>query len=190
MARRNRSPLSSLTQVPEVREAAAALVAAVEAASSEKELTADAYTRAISDVERTRGRPLMFPMLASGIGRGARVRLADGSEKLDFIGGIGVYAFGHSDRDLLEHAVIAAAADTVFQGHLLPGPEYLRLSRLLVKHAGRRIRHAVNLPPMDRAVMSQVQPWADLAERCGRWGHARERATHQPFLCGLCLKSC
>ena len=30
----------------------------------------------------------------------------------------------------------------MFQGHLLPGPEYLRLSRLLVKHAGRRIRHA------------------------------------------------
>lgn len=141
MARRNRSPLSSLTQVPEVREAAAALVAAVEAASSEQELDADAYARSISAVERTRGRPLMFPMLASGTGRGARVRLADGSEKLDFIGGIGVYAFGHSDRDLLEHAVIAAAADTVFQGHLLPGPEYLRLSRLLVKHAGRRIRH-------------------------------------------------
>jgi 4-aminobutyrate aminotransferase-like enzyme len=142
MARRNRSPRSSLAEIPEVREAAAALIAAVELASGEQELTADAYARSISDIERLRGRPLMFPMLGSGTGRGARVRLADGSEKLDFIGGIGVYAFGHADRDLLEHAVIAAATDTVFQGHLLPGPEYLRLSRLLVKHAGRRIRHA------------------------------------------------
>jgi acetylornithine aminotransferase len=142
MARRNRNPLASLTEVPEVREAAAELIAAVERASGERALSPQAYARSIADLERLRGRPLMFPMLSAGAGRGARVRMADGSEKLDFIGGIGVYAFGHADRDLLEHAVIAAAGDSVFQGHLLPGPEYLRLSRLLVKHAGRRIRHA------------------------------------------------
>lgn len=142
MARRNRSPLQPLTDVPEVREAAAALIAAVENAAGERALAPEAYARAIADLERTRGRPLVFPMLAAGTGRGARVQLADGSEKLDFIGGIGVYAFGHADRDLLEQAVVAAAGDAVFQGHLLPGPEYLRLSRQLVKHAGRRIRHA------------------------------------------------
>ena len=31
---------------------------------------------------------------------GARFRLADGTHKLDFVSGIGVYGFGHSDRDL------------------------------------------------------------------------------------------
>jgi len=142
MARRKASPLIPLSEVPEVREAADALIAAVERAVNERALEHGPYTKSISELERLRGRPLMFPMLGSGTGHGARVRLADGSEKLDFIGGIGVYAFGHADRDLLEHAVVAAAADTVFQGHLLPGPEYLRLSRLLVKHAGRRFRHA------------------------------------------------
>ena len=82
---------------------------------------------------------LLFAQLAAGVGRGARVRFADGTHKLDFIGGIGVYAFGHSEADLLETAVVAAAADTVFQGHLMPGPEYLRLSKLLVKHAGPQV---------------------------------------------------
>jgi len=142
VARRSRQTLTSLADVPEVREAAAALIAAVEAAASEASLEPAQYQRAISDLERLRGRPLMFPMLSGGSGCGARVRLADGTEKLDFIGGIGVYAFGHCDRDLLEHAVVAAATDSVFQGHLLPGPEYLRLSRSLVKHAGQRIKHA------------------------------------------------
>ena len=142
MARRSRNPLAPLTEISEVHAAATALIEAVERAASERALTPAAYAKAIGDVGRVRGRPLMFPMLAGGGGRGCRVRLADGSEKLDFIGGIGVYAFGHADRDLLEQAVVAAAADTVFQGHLLPGPEYLRLSQLLVKHAGRRIPHA------------------------------------------------
>ena len=48
-----------------------------------------------------------------------------GRGALDFMGGLGVYVFGHADRDLLETAVVAAAGDTVFQGHLAPGPEYL-----------------------------------------------------------------
>jgi 4-aminobutyrate aminotransferase-like enzyme len=70
------------------------------------------------------------------------VRLADGTTRIDFIGGIGVYGFGHADPDLLETAATAAAADAVFQGHLLPGPEYLNLSRALLRHAGPRLKHA------------------------------------------------
>jgi 4-aminobutyrate aminotransferase-like enzyme len=142
MARRKSNPMSSLAEVPAVREAAAALVEAVQAATADSTLSPEGYSKAMADLARVRGRPLMMPMLAGGSGRGARVRLADGTEKLDFIGGIGVYGFGHSDRDLLEHAAIAAAGDAVFQGHLLPGGEYLRLSRALVRNAGRRIRHA------------------------------------------------
>ena len=125
-----------------MKEAAAALLDAVAEESGARALEPEAYLKEIRRLERGRGRPLVFPLLMGGAGRGARVRLADGTMKLDFIGGIGVYGFGHSDRDLLETAVVAAAADTVFQGHLAPGPEYQRLTQALLRHAGKRIRHA------------------------------------------------
>jgi 4-aminobutyrate aminotransferase-like enzyme len=124
-----------------VREAARALLEAVAAEAGERALARPAYERSLRELERLRGRPLLFPLLLGGTGRGARMRLADGTTRLDFVGGIGVYALGHADPDLLETAVVAAAGDAVFQGHLAPGPEYLQLSRLLVKHAGPRIRH-------------------------------------------------
>jgi len=142
MARRNRSSLDSILESPEVREAAAALLDAVAAESETRTLSAGNYEKAIGELGRLRGRPLAWPMLQSGVGQGARVRLANGNSLLDFIGGIGVYAFGHSDRDLLETAAAASAIDTVFQGHLLPGVESLRLSKLLVKHAGSTLHHA------------------------------------------------
>jgi len=142
MARGKPSPLRSLLDAPRVREAARALVEAVAAEAGERALARGPYERTLRELARLRGRPLFYPLLLGGTGRGARVRLADGTTLLDFIGGIGVYALGHSDPDLLETAVAAAAQDAVFQGHLAPGPEYLQLSRLLVRHAGRRIRHA------------------------------------------------
>lgn len=142
MPRRSRNPLASLLDAPAVREAAGALIDAVAEEAGSRALAPEAYARALRELERVRGRPLFFPALMAGPGRGARVRLADGRLLLDFIGGIGVYAFGHSDRDLLETAVAAAASDTVFQGHLLPGVEALRLSRLLTRHAGPGLRHA------------------------------------------------
>jgi 4-aminobutyrate aminotransferase-like enzyme len=141
MGRRAKSPLEPLLDAPAVREAAAALVAAVAAEAAGRALTPEAYARALRRVERARGRALPLPILLAGGGRGARVRLADGTWRLDFAGGLGVYAFGHADRDLLEVAAVAAAADTVFQGHLAPGAEYLRLSEALLRHAGRRLRH-------------------------------------------------
>jgi 4-aminobutyrate aminotransferase-like enzyme len=141
MARRNASPLNPLVQSEAVREAARELIRAVQEEAAVRALTPQAYDRAVKEIERLRGRPLLHPLLACGAGRGARVRLADGSLKLDFIGGIGVYAFGHSDPDLLEHAVVAVADDVVHQGHLAPGPEYLRLSRALQRSAGRRFKH-------------------------------------------------
>jgi 4-aminobutyrate aminotransferase-like enzyme len=128
--------------VPAVREAAAALVAAVAEEARTRTLEARSYDKAVKELERRRGRPLVYPLLTAGPGRGARVTLADGTQKLDFVSGIGVYGFGHSDPDLLETAVVAAAADSVYQGHLAPGPEYLRLSRALLRHTGKRIKHA------------------------------------------------
>jgi 4-aminobutyrate aminotransferase-like enzyme len=141
MARKKLSPLDPLTESENVRDAARALVQAIRAESANRSLTPKAYLRHVREFERTRGRGLVYPLLTSGQGKGARVWLADGSMKLDFVGGIGVYAFGHADADLLESAVVAAASDVVFQGHLMPGPEMLRLSRALLRHSGDRLKH-------------------------------------------------
>ncbi len=141
MVKRKPSPIDSLIESERVREAAQALLRAIDEAAAERALLPNAYEKAIREIERLRGRPLFFPMLTAGRGRGARVQLADGTTKLDFVGGIGVYAFGHGDRDLVEHAVVAAASDVVFQGHLMPGPEELQISRALLRHSGERLRH-------------------------------------------------
>jgi 4-aminobutyrate aminotransferase-like enzyme len=141
MARKNSSPLDSLLESQAVRDAARALVAAVHHEAAERVLNEKSYEKAIRDLERLRGRPLFYPLLAGGQGHGARMVLADGTTRLDFIGAIGVYAFGHGDDDLAEHAVVAAASDSLFQGHLLPGPEYLRLSKALLRHAGSNLKH-------------------------------------------------
>lgn len=141
MARSKRQPLRSLIDAPGVREAAQALIEAVRAASGERELSPKAYERALRDVARLRGRPLAVPALVAPSGRGARVRLADGRTVLDFVCGIGTYLFGHSDADLLEAAVVAAAGDSVYQGHLAPAAEYPELLRALLRHAGPHIKH-------------------------------------------------
>jgi 4-aminobutyrate aminotransferase-like enzyme len=142
MAKNRSSPLKSPLESPAVREAARALIAAVADEAQKRALSPPAYQRALREIERQRGRPLFAPALSGGTGRGARVQLADGTSRIDFVSGIGVYGFGHADPDLLETAVAAAAGDSVFQGHLLPGPEYLNLSRALLRHTGQRIRHA------------------------------------------------
>ena len=140
MARKG-NPLTPLLGAPRVRAAARALVEAVAQESAARALNHEAYQRALREIGRARGRPLLFPALLAGGGAGARVRLASGRVLLDFIGGIGVYGFGHCEPDLLETAAVAAAADTAFQGHLAPGQEYLRLSRALLRHAGTRLKH-------------------------------------------------
>jgi 4-aminobutyrate aminotransferase-like enzyme len=139
---RHGNPLKSLLDAPRVRDAARALIEAVHEEVRERELGPRAYDRTLRELERLRGRPLALPALSSGVGRGARVRLANGHTVLDFASGLGPYGLGHSDPDLLETAVAAAAGDAVFQGHLLPGIEYLQLSRALLRHAGPRLKHA------------------------------------------------
>lgn len=141
MARSKRHPQKSLIDAPGVRKAAQALIEAVRAASGERELKPKAYERALREIARLRGRPLAVPALVAPSGRGARVRLADGRTVLDFVCGIGTYLFGHSDPDLLETAVVAAAGDSVYQGHLAPAAEYPDLLRALLRHAGPHIKH-------------------------------------------------
>ncbi len=123
------------------RDAAAALVGAALEERTRAPLSAAAYARALRALGRQRGRPLALPILLGAPAEGAFVQLADGRRVLDWIGGIGVYAFGHGDADLLQTAAIAAAAAPVFQGHLLPGLEQLALGRLLLRHASPRLRH-------------------------------------------------
>jgi len=124
-----------------VREAARALIEAVREEIGERDLPPKTYERMVREIERMRGRPLPVPALAAGTGRGTRVRLANGRTLIDFVSGIGAYLFGHADADLLETAAVAAARDSVFQGHLMPGTEYHGLLKALLRHTGPRIRH-------------------------------------------------
>src|SRR2546426_5806432 len=94
---------------------------------------ADSYSAQLQRVARLRGRPLFFPYIGSGLGRGARVLTADGRWLLDFAIGIGVHFFGHSHPDLLRAALTAAARNVVMQGNLQATAEYgdLPAERLL-----------------------------------------------------------
>ncbi len=96
------------------------------------------------EVGQLRGRPLHYPYISSGVGRGAFVELIDGSRKLDLINGIGINIFGHSHPQVIAATLRGALSDVVMQGNLQPGLEYVALSRKLVNLAGRksRLKHA------------------------------------------------
>jgi acetylornithine aminotransferase len=96
---------------------------------------ADIYRQMLEEFGKLRGGSLYFPYLASGLGNGPFVELADGSVKLDFITGIGVHGFGHSDPRLVDVGIDAALCDTLMQGNLQQGTESYRLTRRLVELA-------------------------------------------------------
>jgi acetylornithine/N-succinyldiaminopimelate aminotransferase len=104
------------------------------------------YDQAIAHFGQSRGGPLFYPYLGSGIGNGALVELADGSVKLDMITGIGVHYLGHSHPLLVAAGVDAAIRDTVMQGNLQQNVESVPLAKTLVDLANRmgdrRIAHA------------------------------------------------
>ena len=70
MARKKSSPLKPVLESDAVRDAARALIAAVQSEQEKRALGPDAYAKAIRDVERFRGRPLLYPMLAAGLDAG------------------------------------------------------------------------------------------------------------------------
>lgn len=121
-------------------------------ALSELQTGADAldgasYTEQLQEVARLRGRPLFFPYLGSGIGKGAKVRTADGRWLLDFAIGIGVHFFGHSHPDLLRTAITAAASDVVMQGNLQANAEYGALLEILLHYSAPQLTHGwLSLP--------------------------------------------
>ncbi len=91
-------------------------------------------------IAKLRGRPLVYPFVSTGAGRGAYVEVEDGSIKMDLINGIGVHIFGHGHPKIREAAVRGALSDVVMQGNLAPNHEYLKLSKLLVDAASKKSR--------------------------------------------------
>jgi len=91
-----------------------------------------------------RGRPLHYPYVGTGAGRGPYVELEDGSIKLDLINGIGIHIMGHSHPRVLAACLRGAMTDIVMQGNLQPNIEYIQLTEKLVQIAskGSRLKHA------------------------------------------------
>jgi 4-aminobutyrate aminotransferase-like enzyme len=97
--------------------------------------SASAMAAELGKLASLRGRPPFFDYLGSGLGRGARARLADGRWVLDFTLGIGVHFFGHGNLDLIQTAIRAATSDIVMQGNLVFNGEYPALMETLLAHA-------------------------------------------------------
>lgn len=97
----------------------------------------------IKALEKIKGRKSYFHYLSTGRGSGPFVRLTDGSVKLDFISGIGIYFFGRQYTPFLEESVRAAFLETM-QGNLQPNEDATSLLRSLVFHASKNsnLRHA------------------------------------------------
>lgn len=107
---------------------------------------AEAYRGLLDRLAAARGGPPIWPYLSAGLGRGSYVELADGSIKLDFIGGIGVHGCGHSSPRLIEAAVDAALEDTVMQGNLQQHPPSIKISERLIglaSQSGAALSHCM-----------------------------------------------
>ncbi len=94
-----------------------------------------AYEEMLRRLGVVRGGDPIWPYLSSGLGHGPYVQLADGSVKLDFIGGIGVHGCGHSDPRIIEAAIDSAIEDTVMQGNLQQHPPSIVMSERLIRMA-------------------------------------------------------
>ncbi len=87
-----------------------------------------------------RGRPLYYPYVGTGAGRGVYVEIEDGSIKMDLINGIGIHLFGHSHPKVIEAALHGALCDVVNQGNLEPNKEYIQYTEKLVHLASKHSR--------------------------------------------------
>lgn len=85
----------------------------------------------LDEITDGRGRPLFYPYIGSGVGRGPYVELEDGSIKMDLINGIGVNILGHSHPKLAAAMIRAGMSDLVMQGNLQPNKEYLYMLKKL-----------------------------------------------------------
>jgi len=100
------------------------------------------YQESLKTISALRGRPLFYPYISSGLGRGPFVQLLDGSVKLDFICGIGPHILGHSHPELIKAGIKGALEDVVMQGHLQVSEVYKELLESLTQIAGKNSRLA------------------------------------------------
>jgi acetylornithine aminotransferase len=131
-----------LMEDPRVRQAEGLLQAALADAQAEiggvrgpRPELQQHYNELIERLFAARGGPTYFRYLSSGIGNGPWVELADGSVKLDFIVGIGVYGLGHNHPAMLSSSIRAALQSTIMQGNLQQHPESIEVCELLLKLA-------------------------------------------------------
>ncbi len=137
---------------PEVEAAIDAVIAGIDQAQSKltgvRSPDPDKQAAAAATIQtygEARGRGLWYPLMGSGLGRGALVELTDGSVKYDFITGIGVHAFGHGDLDIIRTAIMAATGDVVMQGNLQCNEDAAAFSEALLSGAAdggeRKLAH-------------------------------------------------
>jgi 4-aminobutyrate aminotransferase-like enzyme len=100
----------------------------------------DHAKKTFDEAGKYRGRPLFYPYVGTGAGRGPYVEIEDGSVKLDLINGIGVHIFGHSNARIMAAAVRGALSDVVMQGNLEPNHEYSLLGKRMVELASKNSR--------------------------------------------------
>lgn len=96
------------------------------------------YQQTLDDFSTLRGGKLFFPYLASGIGNGPLVELADGSVKYDYTCGIGVHLMGHSHPRIIEASLKASLEDVVMQGNIQQNKESYQLTKRLIDLAQRQ----------------------------------------------------
>ncbi|MDG0814816.1 aminotransferase class III-fold pyridoxal phosphate-dependent enzyme [Bdellovibrio svalbardensis] len=100
----------------------------------------EAAKQKIEAIGLNRGRPLHYPYMGTGAGRGPYVELEDGSVKLDLINGIGIHLMGHANPRVIAAAVRGSLSDILTQGNLQPNNEYRLFTEKMVKIASRNSR--------------------------------------------------
>ena len=96
------------------------------------------FQKLLKSISELRGRPLFYPYISSGLGRGPLVLLADGSVKLDFVCGIGPHILGHSHPKLIKASLRGALEDTVMQGNLQMSAIYEQLFEKIDRNCGQQ----------------------------------------------------
>jgi 4-aminobutyrate aminotransferase-like enzyme len=98
---------------------------------------AESSKKMMEQVAQLRGRPLFYPYVGTGIGRGPYTEVEDGSVKLDLINGIGIHLMGHSHPKVIKASLRGALSDIVMQGHLEPNREYVEFSNRITQLASK-----------------------------------------------------
>ena len=107
---------------------------------SADEERASSFQGFMEEVTVLRGRPLSYPYMGTGAGRGPYVELEDGSVKLDLLNGIGINILGHSHPRIIEASLRGAMSNIVVQGNIQPNREYIELLKKLTSIASKNSR--------------------------------------------------